>query len=81
MLQLAIVKNQNLPIVTLVQNALLLIQRILHQYNNLCILIFVTKCVGNVDASCIKNLIQNALIWYIHQNVPIVTLLQNALYL
>ena len=55
MLQLAIVKNQNLPIVTLVQNALLLIQRILHQYNNLYILIFVTKCVGNVDAFCIKK--------------------------
>ena len=43
MLQMAIVKNQNLPIVTLVQNALLLIQRILHQYNNLYILIFCYK--------------------------------------
>ena len=34
------VKNQNLPIVTLVQNALLLIQRILHQCNHWYILIF-----------------------------------------
>ena len=26
---------------------------------------FVTKCVGNVDAFCIKKLMQSALIWYI----------------
>ena len=81
MKQLVIVKNQNVPFVTLVQIALLLIQRILHQCNNWYNLIFfVTKCVGNVDAFCIrKKLMQNALIWYIHQNVPIVTLVQNAL--
>ena len=39
------------------------IQRILHQCYNWCILIFfVTKCVGNVDAFCIKLkfLVQNA---------------------
>ena len=80
MLQLAIVKNQNLPIVTLVQNALLLIQRILHQYNNLYNLIFCYKmrwqCRRILHQ---KRLMQNALIWYIHQNVPIVTLVQNAL--
>ena len=34
-------KNQNVPIVTLVQNALYLGQRILHQCNNWYILIFV----------------------------------------
>ena len=42
-------------------------QRILHQCYNCNILIFfVTKCVGNVDAFCIKKkMMQNALIWYI----------------
>ena len=43
-----------------------MIQRILHQCNNWYILIFfVTKCVGNVEAFCIKKLMKNALIWYI----------------
>ena len=42
---------------------------------------FVTKCVGKVSGILHqkKKLMQNALIWYIHQNVPIVTLVQNAL--
>ena len=61
-----VTKNQNVPIVTLVQNALSQVQRILHQCNNWYIFI------------CEKNM-QNALIWYKHQNVPIVTLVQNAL--
>ena len=80
MLQLAIVKNQNLPIVTLVQNVLLLIQRILHQYNNLNILIFFllqNALEMSTHFASKKKLMQNALIWYIHQNVPIVTLVQN----
>ena len=81
MLQLAIVKNQNLAIVTLVQNALLLIQRILHQYNNLYILIFLLQNALEMSThfASKQKLMQNALIWYIHQNVPIVTLVQNAL--
>ena len=43
-----------------------MIQRILHQCYNCNILMFdVTKCGGNVDAFCIKQLMQNASIWYI----------------
>ena len=85
-------KNQNVPIVTLVQHALYQRQRILHQCSNWYILIFCykmrwqcqrilhqKKLMQNQRILHQKKLMQNALIWYIHQNVPIVTLVQNAL--